>query len=218
MSVKEIVLGVTGSIGAYKAADLVRRLKEQGCGVTCVMTKEAREFIAPLTLQALSERKVWTDLFELEDPHVIHTTLADRANLVLIAPATANVIAKLAYGFADDLLTCVALATKAPVLIAPAMNVHMYTHPTVQENIKRLRRLGHHFIGPDVGALACGYEAIGHVADVEQIVHAALHLASPSSTPAARTEKASARPQPAPHRKPRRPPTRTRPKPARRRR
>ena len=173
---KEIVLGVTGSIGAYKAADLVRRLREEGCGVTCVLTKEAAQFITPLTLQALSERKVYTDLFSLEESAVIHTTLADRADLVLIAPATANVIGKLATGLADDLLTCVALATRAPILIAPAMNVHMYEHPVVQENLGRLKRLGHQFIGPEHGQLACGYDAIGHIADVEHIVQAALQL------------------------------------------
>jgi phosphopantothenoylcysteine decarboxylase/phosphopantothenate--cysteine ligase len=172
----EVVLGVTGSIGAYKAADLVRRLREEGCGVTCVLTKEAVQFITPLTLQALSERKVYADLFSLEEAAVIHTTLADRADLVLIAPATANIIGKLATGLADDLLTCVALATRAPVLIAPAMNVHMYEHPAVQENLGRLKRLGHQFIGPEHGQLACGYDAIGHIADVERIVQRALRM------------------------------------------
>lgn len=180
MKTTEIVLGVTGSIGAYKAADLVRRLKEQGCAVTVVMTKEACQFIAPLTLQALSERKVYTELFSLEEPAVLHTRLADQASLVLIAPATANVIAKLANGFADDLLTCVALATKAPILIAPAMNVHMYEHPTVQDNIRRLQKLGHHVVGPQVGRLVCGYDAIGHLAEVEAITQAALQLLPPS--------------------------------------
>lgn len=172
----EIVLGVTGSIGAYKAADLVRRLREEGCGVTCVLTKEAIQFITPLTLQALSERKVYADLFSLEESAVVHTTLADQADLVLIAPATANIIGKLANGLADDLLTCIALATRAPILIAPAMNVHMYEHPAVQENLGRLKRLGHQFIGPECGQLACGYDAIGHIADVEHIVQAALRI------------------------------------------
>ena len=176
MSAKEIVLGVTGSIGAYKAADLVRRLKDEGLSVTCLMTKEACEFITPLTLQTLSERKVYADLFSLEDPHVVHTRLADQANVLLIAPATANVIGKLANGLADDLVTCVALVTKAPILIAPAMNVHMYEHPMVQDNIKRLKTLGYHFVGPDVGNLACGYEAIGHLAEVEEIVRVTRQL------------------------------------------
>lgn len=179
----EIVLGVTGSIGAYKAADLVRRLREQGCSVTCVMTKEAREFITPLTLEVLSERPAYTDLFAGHEPHVVHTQLADQANLVLIAPATANVIGKLAHGIADDLLTCLVLATRAPRLVAPAMNVHMYNHPVVQENIRTLRRLGFRFVGPAVGSLACGYEAIGHLAEVDEIVKAALQLAAPGRKP-----------------------------------
>jgi phosphopantothenoylcysteine synthetase/decarboxylase len=173
----EVVLGVTGSIGAYKAADLVRLLKERGCGVSCVLTKEAEQFITPLTLQALSERKVARDLFSLEDAAVIHTSLADRASVLVIAPATANIIAKLAHGLADDLLTCIALATKAPILLAPAMNVHMYEHPTTQENLKRLKALGYQTVGPQVGRLACGYDAMGHVAEVDDIAEAALSLA-----------------------------------------
>ncbi len=189
--VPEIVLGVTGSIGAYKAADLVRRLKERSCAVTCIMTKEAREFIAPLTLEVLSERPIYTELFGLEHPHVIHTALADQADLVLIAPATANVIGKLANGLADDLLACVALATKAPILVAPAMNVHMYEHPTVQDNIKRLKMLGHHFVGPETGALACGYEAVGHLAEVETIVRAALQVLASRSRASSNKRPAS---------------------------
>ena len=181
MPPKEIVLGVSGSIGAYKAADLVERLKEQGHEVSCVMTKEACQFITPLTLQALSGRKVSTDLFTLEDPHVAHTTLADKADLILLAPATANLLGKLAHGLADDLITCIALATRAPILIAPAMNVHMYEHPTTQDNIRRLKALGHQFIGPETGRLACGYHALGHLADVEAIVKAATRLLAKSS-------------------------------------
>ncbi len=140
------------------------------------MTKEACQFITPLTLQTLSARRVYTDLFDLEDPHVVHTRLAEQANLVLVAPATANVLGKLAHGLADDFLSCVVLATRAPILIAPAMNVRMYGHRVVQENIRTLRRLGYHFIGPTVGSLACGYEALGHLADVEDIVRAVLQL------------------------------------------
>ncbi len=171
-----IVLGVTGSIGAYKAADLVRRLEERGCDVHCVLTKEAVAFITPLTLQVLSGHRVHADLFSDEEHGVVHTQLADAARLLLIAPATANIIAKLAHGLADDLLTCVALATKAPVLLAPAMNVHMYEHPMTQANIRRLKALGHRFVGPESGALACGYDAMGHLVDVERIVQAALAM------------------------------------------
>ena len=170
------MLGITGSIAAYKAGDIVRRLREHGCAVECVLTKEAAQFIAPLTLQALSGRRVHTDLFSLEDPHVVHTDLADHAKLILIAPATANVIGKLAHGLADDLLTCLALATKAPVLLAPAMNVHMWQHATVRTNMTRLRALGYHVVGPTQGPLVCGYEALGHLAEVEEIVRAVLKL------------------------------------------
>jgi phosphopantothenoylcysteine synthetase/decarboxylase len=176
MNAPEVVLGITGSIAAYKAADVVRRLREQGCGVTCVMTKEAEQFVTPLTLQALSERPVQTDLFSLVDPHIVHTRLAETANLILIAPATANVLGKLAHGLADDVLTCLVMASKAPVLIAPAMNVHMYHHATTQESIRLLKRLGVRFIGPQVGSLACGYEALGHLAEVEEIVQMAVSL------------------------------------------
>jgi phosphopantothenoylcysteine decarboxylase/phosphopantothenate--cysteine ligase len=142
------------------------------------LTAEAREFVTPLTLQTLSGRRAYTDLFSLEESSVIHTSLADHARLILIAPATANLIGKLANGLADDLLTCVVMASTAPVLLAPAMNVHMYNHPAVRTNLKRLKQLGYHVIGPDVGSLACGYDAIGHLADVEEIVQAALRLAA----------------------------------------
>ena len=172
----EIVLGITGSIGAYKAGDLVRHLKDAGYAVTCVMTQRAAKFIAPLTVQALSERKVYTDLFDPTDTHIVHTTLADHARLVVVAPATANVIGKYANGVADDLLSCILLATRAKILFAPAMNVHMWQHPTVQRNVTTLKRLGVRFVGPDVGKLACGYEAIGHLAEADEIVAAAKQL------------------------------------------
>ena len=166
----EVVLGITGSIGAYRAGDIVRRLRDAGYAVTCVLTQRATKFIAPLTLQVLSERKAHTDLFDPENPHVTHTMLADHARLVLVAPATANIIGKFANGLADDVLSCILLATRAKVLFAPAMNVHMWQHPTVQRNVTTLKRLGVRFIGPDVGKLACGYEAIGHLAETEEIL------------------------------------------------
>ena len=168
----EIVLGITGSIGAYRAGDIVRTLREAGYAVTCVLTQRATKFIAPLTLQVLSERKAHTDLFDPEHPHITHTVLADHARLVLVAPATANIIGKFANGLADDLLSCLLLATRGKVLFAPAMNVHMWQHPTVQRNVTTLKRLGVRFIGPDVGKLACGYEAIGHLAEAEEILQA----------------------------------------------
>ena len=179
----EVVLGITGSIGAYKAGDLVRLLKDAGYLVTCVMTQRSTQFIAPLTLQALSERKVYTDMFDLDSPQILHTTLADRARLVLVAPATANILGKFANGLADDLLSCLLLATRAKILFAPAMNVHMWQHPTVQRNVTMLKRLGARFVGPDVGKLACGYEAIGHLAEAEEIVRAIKQLVPVIGTP-----------------------------------
>ena len=185
-SVPEVILGITGSIGAYRAADILRHLKDAGYGVTCIMTHRAIKFITPLTLQALSERKVYTDLFELDGAApVTHTALGERAKLILVAPATANLIGKFANGFADDLLSCTLLATRAKILFAPAMNVHMWQHPTVQRNVTTLKRLGHRFVGPDVGKLACGYEAIGHLAEVEDILRAVKQLVSIPGAPAA---------------------------------
>ena len=194
----EIVLGITGSIGAYKAGDIVRQLKDAGYAVTCVLTQRAAKFIAPLTLQVLSERKAYTEMFDLETPQIIHTVLADHAKLVLVAPATANIIGKCANGVADDLLSCILLATRAKLLFAPAMNVHMWQHPTVQRNITTLKRLGVRFVGPDVGKLACGYEAIGHLAETEEIVRAVRQLipviGSPTMAGAATPTKQAPKP------------------------
>ncbi|MBI3011509.1 MAG: hypothetical protein HYY58_03325 [Candidatus Omnitrophica bacterium] len=191
----EVVLGVTGSIGAYKAGDLVRQLRDAGYAVTCVLTQRAAQFIAPLTLQALSERKVHTDMFDLQSPQIIHTTLADHARLVLVAPATANIIGKFANGLADDLLSCVLLATRAKLLFAPAMNVHMWQQPTVQRNVTTLKRLGVRFVGPDVGKLACGYEAIGHLAETEEIIRAVKQLVPVVGAPEPPRPQAKARPK-----------------------
>jgi phosphopantothenoylcysteine decarboxylase/phosphopantothenate--cysteine ligase len=192
----EVVLGITGSIGAYKTGDLVRQLRDAGYAVTCVLTHRATQFIAPLTLQALSERKAYTEMFDLEIPQIIHTTLADRARLVIVAPATANIIGKFANGLADDLLSCLLLATRAKLLFAPAMNVNMWQHPTVQRNVTTLKRLGARFVGPDVGKLACGYEAIGHLAETEEIVRAAKQLVPVIGAPAAASSAAPARSRP----------------------
>ncbi len=181
----EVILGVTGSIGAYKTGDLVRLLRDAGYAVTCVLTQRATRFIAPLTLQALSERRAYTEMFDIETPQILHTTLADRAKLVIVAPATANIIGKFAGGLADDLLSCLLLATRAKILIAPAMNVHMWQHPSVQRNVTVLKRLGCRFVGPDVGKLACGYEAIGHLSEPEEILRAARQLVPVVSAPSA---------------------------------
>lgn len=174
---KTVIVGVTGSIAAYKACEIVSRLKKCGCAVHVVMTKEALEFITPLTLQTLSQNRVVTGMFELPEKwDVVHTSLADKADLVLIAPATANVIGKLAGGVCDDILTCVVFATDAPVLIAPAMNEKMYRHPVTKENIAKLTGIGYHFIGPVKGRLACGHEDMGHIADTDDIVRQAQRL------------------------------------------
>ena len=197
----EVVLGITGSIGAYKTGDLVRQLKEAGYAVTCVLTQRGAKFIAPLTLQALSERKAYTDLFDLETTQILHTSLADHARLVVVAPATANIIGKYAGGLADDLLSCILLATRAKILFAPAMNVHMWQHPSVQRNITTLKRLGVRFIGPDVGKLACGYEAIGHLAETDEIVAAARQLVPVVGAPATSGAAAGGARKPAPARR-----------------
>lgn len=170
-------MGVTGGIAAYKACDIISLLKKDALDVTVLLTKEASQFITPLTLQTLSGNKVVTDMFELpEEWSPVHTSLAEKASLVLIAPATANIIGKLASGICDDILTCVVYASKAPVLIAPAMNDKMYNHKVVQENIAKLKKIGYHFIGPAVGRLACGYEAIGCLSEPAAIVGEAKRL------------------------------------------
>lgn len=163
---KTILFCVTGSIAAYRACDLVRELKREGADVVCLMTKCAQEFVTPLTFRSLTGNQVHADAFSpVEEWNVLHTSLADRADLILIAPATANVIARLAAGFADDLVTSVVLASKAPVLIVPAMNDNMYHHPLTQENMEKLRRFNYHFENPIEGDLACGRKAVGHIAD-----------------------------------------------------
>lgn len=168
---KNIVLGVTGGIAAYKAAEIVRLLVKEGATVRVLMTRNAQEFITPLTLQTLSGNPVSTETFSLtQESEIGHIRLADTADLLLVAPATANVIGKLACGIADDLLTTVLLATTAPVLLAPAMNVHMYAHPIVQENMRKLASLGYGLIEPAEGFLACGYEGKGRLAAPEDIV------------------------------------------------
>lgn len=165
-----IILGVTGSIAAYKAADLASLLVRAGHDVHVVMTRSAQEFIAPLTLQTLSKNPVTTDVFDERTGWVPgHIELADRAHLLLIAPATAAAIARLACGLADDALTCIALATRAPVLIAPAMNGKMWAHAATQHNVATLTARGVEFLGPDEGMLACGYEGAGRLWPVEGI-------------------------------------------------
>ena len=176
---KNIILGVTGSIAAHKAADLASRLTRQKCSVRVVMTADAQRFITPLPFKVLSRHPVVTGLYDEEEGwKPAHIEMADAAGLLLVAPATANVIAKLAHGLANDALTCIALALnpKARILIAPAMNDKMWLHPATQQNVKTLKARGVEFIGPDEGMLSCGYEGIGRMWPVEQVAARALKL------------------------------------------
>ena len=168
---KTVVLGVSGGIAAYKAAALTSGLRHQGADVHVVMTHNAAAFITPLTFQTLSQNRVVLEMFEDKaEWEIDHVALADRADVVIIAPATANIIGKIAAGIADDSLSAVVMSTRAPVLIAPSMNVHMYENPIVQGNIARLRELGYHFVDPGEGVLACGYEGKGRLVEPEDII------------------------------------------------
>lgn len=172
---KKIILGVCGGIAAYKAIELLRLLTKAGADVHVIMTRASQEFIAPLTFQTLSSNPVHTELFNLiAEREIGHISLADRADLFIIVPATANVIGKIAGGIADDMLTTTVMATKAPVLLAPAMNVNMFTNPIYQENEQKLRRLGYLFEEPVNGTLACGWEGEGKLAAPEAIFEAAV--------------------------------------------
>jgi phosphopantothenoylcysteine decarboxylase/phosphopantothenate--cysteine ligase len=172
---KTIVLGVSGGIAAYKAVELLRLLTKAGADVHVIMTRAAQEFVTPLTFQTLSSNPVHTELFNLiAEREIGHIALADRADLCIVAPATANVIGKIASGIADDMLTTSLMATKAPVLLAPAMNVNMLTNPIYQENEQKLRRLGYLFEGPVSGSLACGWQGDGKLATPEAIFESAV--------------------------------------------
>lgn len=168
---KTILLGITGGIAAYKGAALCSKLVQAGAQVHVIMTESATKFITPLTLQTLSRNPVHIDTFDERDPSVVsHIHLADHADLIVVAPATAGSIAKLAGGFADDMLSTTLLAATCPVLIAPAMNVHMYEHPAVVRNMDLLASRGAMFVEPGTGQLACGYVAKGRLAEPEDIV------------------------------------------------
>jgi phosphopantothenoylcysteine decarboxylase len=176
---KNIVLGVTGSIAAYKAADLTSLLTKQGCDVRVVLTADALHFITALPFKTLSRHPVITNLYDEEEGwQPTHIKLADEADLLLIAPATANTLAKLAHGMADDALSCIALALnpKAKLLIAPAMNGKMWLHPATQQSAAALKARGAEFIGPDAGLLSCGYEGLGRLWPVEEVAKRALTL------------------------------------------
>jgi|SRR5205085_1997911 len=174
-----VLLGVTGSIAAYKAADLTSQLVKQGCEVHVVMTRDALRFITELPFKTLSRHPVVTDLYDEEEGwKPTHISLADQTALLLIAPATANIISKLAHGIADDALSCIALALNpsARILIAPAMNGKMWLHAATQENVTKLKSRGAQFIGPEEGMLSCGYEGLGRLWPVEKVTARALEL------------------------------------------
>lgn len=176
---KTIVLGVTGSIAAHKAVDIASQLTKAGHAVHVVMTADALRFVTPLPFKTLSRHPVITDLYDEEEGwKPAHITLADTADLLLIAPATANTLAKLAHGLADDALSCIALALNpgARLLLAPAMNGKMWQHPATQANVAALQARGAELSGPDNGLLSCGYEGLGRLDPVERIVQRALAL------------------------------------------
>lgn len=176
---KTILLGVTGSIAAYKAPAILRKLKSLGADVVVAMTKAGTEFVTPLTFRALSGNPVLVEMFEpATEWQIEHVILAQKVDLVLIAPASANIIGKIASGIADDMVSLTVMATKAPVVIAPAMNVNMYENPIVGENIKKLEGVGYTFVEPGVGVLATGVEGRGRLAELEEIVEKVCELLS----------------------------------------
>ncbi|MDO4283588.1 MAG: bifunctional phosphopantothenoylcysteine decarboxylase/phosphopantothenate--cysteine ligase CoaBC [Clostridia bacterium] len=174
---KNIVIGITGGIAAYKACDIVSYLQKQEANINVIMTKNATKFISPITLETLSKNKVITDMFESPSHFdVKHISLAKKADLFLIVPATANIIGKVANGIADDMLSTTIMATRKKVIFAPAMNQQMYENPIVQENIRKLKKYGYTFIEPEVGILACGDTAIGKLASKETIIDTVLEI------------------------------------------
>ena len=168
---KNIVIGITGGIACYKVCEIISHLVREGANVDVIMTKNATEFITPLTIETLSKNKVVTDMFEKKEHiEVEHISLARKADLILVVPATANIIGKVANGIADDMLSTTIMATTSKVVFAPAINNEMYNNKIVQDNIKKLKKFGYEFINPVEGNLACGYKAIGKLAKKETII------------------------------------------------
>jgi phosphopantothenoylcysteine decarboxylase/phosphopantothenate--cysteine ligase len=181
MEPRRILVAISGGIAAYKVPELVRLLRREGHAVRCIATPAALEFVTPLVLQSLSGAPVRARLFDAsEEGEIDHIALADWAELLLVAPATAHTLARLAHGLADDLVTTVALATRAPLLLAPAMNVHMWEHAATRENVRVLRERGAGFVGPEPGELACGWEGMGRMAEPPAIAAAAARLLGPA--------------------------------------
>ncbi|MDG1664855.1 MAG: bifunctional phosphopantothenoylcysteine decarboxylase/phosphopantothenate--cysteine ligase CoaBC, partial [Hyphomicrobiales bacterium] len=177
---KKILLIVSGGIAAYRALDLIREIKRRGDDVTCVLTKSATQFVQPLSFGALSQNKVYMDLFDLEsETNIGHIKLSRDADLIVLAPATANILAKMSYGVSDSLATSILLANNKPLLIAPSMNVKMWNNPATKENIEKLKSYGHIFVGPDEGEMACGEVGSGKMSKVEDIYKEIELLLSP---------------------------------------
>ncbi len=182
MTRRRVLLAVSGGIAAYKVPELVRLLDGAGLAVRCALTEAAVRFVSPLVLQTLTREPVRSDLLDPgEEGQIGHIDLADQADIVVVAPATANLLARMASGLADDLVSTLLLATRAPVLVAPAMNVNMWEHPATRANVATLRERGVHFVGPDAGALACGWEGAGRMAEPAAIAAALERLLGPAS-------------------------------------
>src|SRR5262245_35846410 len=182
MTRRRILLAVSGGIAAYKVPELVRALDRAGFAVRCALTEAATRFVSPLVLQTLTREPVRTDLLDAgEEGQIGHIELADQADAVVVAPATAHLLARMAAGLADDLVTTLLLATRAPILVAPAMNVNMWEHPATQANVAALAARGVRFVGPEVGSLACGWEGAGRMAEPEAIGAALERLLGPAS-------------------------------------
>lgn len=189
---RELIVGVCGGIAAYKACEVVSRLAQRGCGVTVIMTEHATKFVTPLTFEALSGRRVLVDPWKLQDTSdPQHIKLTERAHLMLVVPATANLIAKVATGLADDLLSLMICASACPVVFAPAMNNRMWDHPVAQENVAKLRRIGYAFIGPSPGWLACRNIGMGRLSEPAEIIETVTAmLTDPAKMPAGIAMKA----------------------------
>ena len=171
MNKKDIIVCVTASISAYKACEIVRALKKKGYSITVLMTKEAEHFVGRLTFRTLSENQVVVDMFDDKFAwNNMHITLSEKADAIVIVPATAHIIAKLANGLCDDIIICTVLASKAKVIVCPAMNDNMYTHPAFVDNLRKIRTYGYKIVKPIKGMLACGKNALGHLAEVDTIV------------------------------------------------
>lgn len=172
---KNVLLAVSGGIAAYKAAEITSGLQKRGCDVRVIMTENACKFITPLTFEALTHKKVYTSTFDYESDQIIqHIALAQEADVFVVAPATANIMAKLAHGIADDMVSSTWLAATCPALVCPAMNTHMYENPATQANIKTLESRGVEIVGPGEGKLACGDIAKGTLSAVDEIIEAIL--------------------------------------------